>query len=120
VLLPLNRGKISYNYIPNVSEFEINGTIISLFDALSHAAQNQVVVINLGQRDGMGRGDILGIEKFGGIIRDVYGPRSVEAVILPNARIGIIMIFKVFDRVSYGLILESTRAVQVGDLVTNP
>ncbi len=120
VLLPLNRGRISYNYIPNVPELEINGTIISLFDALSHAAQNQVIVINLGQRDGMERGDILGIKKFGGIIRDVYGKKSEEVVILPDTRIGIAMIFKVFDRVSYGLIMESTRAVQVGDIIANP
>ena len=120
VVLPLNRGKISHNYVPRVSEFGFDGSIISLFDALSHAAQNQVIVINLGQRDGMERGHILGINKHGGIIRDTVSKAPDDTVKLPDTRIGITMIFRVFDRVSYGLIMDSTRVVQVGDIVTNP
>ncbi|MEM7294930.1 MAG: LysM peptidoglycan-binding domain-containing protein, partial [Pseudomonadota bacterium] len=109
VLLPLNRGRISHNYIPRVPELDFSGSIISLFDALSHAAQNQVVVINLGQRDGMDRGDILGIEKAGAVVRDTVTEEAEDTIKLPDTRIGIAMIFKVFDRVSYGLIMESTR-----------
>ncbi|MEM7206557.1 MAG: LysM peptidoglycan-binding domain-containing protein [Pseudomonadota bacterium] len=120
LVLPLNRGKISHNYVPRVPSLDFDGTIISLFDALSQAAQNQVVVINLGQRDGMERGDILGIEKRGAVIRDVVTEEAEDTVQLPDTRIGIAMIFRVFDRVSYGLIMESTRVVEVGDIITNP
>ena len=120
VVLPQNRGKISYNYVPRVPELDFNGSIISLFDALSHAGQNQVIVINLGQRDGMERGDILGIEKAGGKVLDTVTEQSDDTIDLPDTRTGISMVFKVFDRVSYALIMESTRVIQVGDIVTNP
>lgn len=120
VLLPLNRGKISHNYTPKVSDLDFDGSIISLFNALTHAGQNQVVVINLGQRDGMERGDILGIDQRGTEVRDPVTPVSNDTVKLPDTRIGITMIFRVFDRVSYGLIMESTRVIQIGDIVTNP
>ena len=120
VVLPQNRGKISYNYVPRVPELDFNGSIISLFDALSHAGQNQVIVINLGQRDGMERGDILGIEKAGGKVLDTVTEQGDDTIDLPDTRTGISMVFKVFDRVSYALIMESTRVIQVGDIVTNP
>lgn len=120
VLLPLDRSVIGADYVPHVSELSFDGTIISLFDALGNAAQNQVVVINLGKRDGIERGDILGIEEFGGSIRDDIREGLTELVDLPDTRIGIAMVFRVFDRVSYGLIMESTRVVQVGDIITNP
>ena len=120
VLLPLNRGRISYNYTPKVSDLDFDGSVISLFDAITHAGQNQVIVINLGQRDGMERGDILRIDQRGDTIRDVVTPETNDTVKLPNTRVAITMIFRVFDRVSYGLIMESTRVVQKGDIVTNP
>ena len=120
VLLPLNRGKISYNYTPKVSDLDFDGSVISLFNALTHAGQNQVIVINLGQRDGMERGDILRIDERGETIRDTVTPAANDTVKLPDTRVGVTMIFRVFDRVSYGLIMESTRVVQKGDIVTNP
>ena len=66
------------------------------------------------------RGDILGIEKHGDTIRDTVSEDPEDSVKLPDTRIGITMVFRVFDRVSYGLIMESTRVINVGDIITNP
>ena len=118
-LLPLDRSKLGYNIVPRQPELPLDGLIISLFDAISHVGQNQVVVINLGQRDGMSAGDVLAIERRGGSIVDRYSGVEEDVVDLPDTRIGVLMVFRVFDRVSYGLIVQSTRATHLNDAVTN-
>ncbi|HEX7027752.1 MAG TPA: LysM peptidoglycan-binding domain-containing protein, partial [Gammaproteobacteria bacterium] len=51
-ILPADSGRISHNFIPKAPSTRVEGQIIALVDAISHAAQRQVVVINLGEQDG--------------------------------------------------------------------
>jgi hypothetical protein len=118
-LMPRDRGNLTHNYVPRLPELGFDGTVISLFDAITHVAQNQVVVINLGQRDGMEVGDVLAVERRGGTIEDRFSGVKDDTVDLPNTRTGVVMVFRVFDRVSYALIMESTRTVRINDNVTN-
>jgi hypothetical protein len=46
--------------------------------------------------------------------------RSSRAVKLPDARSGLLMVYRVFDRVSYALIMESDGPVYLLDQVQNP
>jgi hypothetical protein len=39
---------------------------------------------------------------------------------LPNERNGLVFVFRVFDKVSYGLVMQSQRQVSVGDAATRP
>ena len=39
---------------------------------------------------------------------------------LPEERAGTIMIYRPFERLSYGLVMEATRAMHVNDRVKNP
>ena len=119
VLLPLDRGKVAHDYIPRVPDLGFDGRVISLFDAVAQSGQNQAIAINIGQRDGLEIGDILAIERDKGTTVDRYGSGR-ETVALPRERSGIIMIIRAFDRVSYGLIMESTHPIHLDDLVTNP
>lgn len=119
-ILPAESGKISHNFIPKAPEIEVEGQIIALVDAISHAAQRQIVVINLGERQGMEPGTVLAIEQTGGEIRDPYARKVNSTITLPNTRAGLLMVFRVFDQVSYGLILDSTRTVHTNDIVRNP
>jgi hypothetical protein len=45
---------------------------------------------------------------------------SSPAIRLPPERYGVVFIFRTFNTVSYGLVMESTRPVQGGDIVQNP
>lgn len=119
-ILPPDSGKISPNFIPKAPETEVEGQIIALVDAISHAAQRQIVVINLGEQHGMEAGTVLAIEQTGGEARDPYARKGSRMVSLPNTRAGMLMVFRVFDQVSYGLIMSSTRAIQTHDIVRNP
>lgn len=119
-ILPADSGRISHNFIPKAPRTEVRGQIVALVDAISHTAQRQIVVINLGEQDGMEPGTVLGIEQTGGRVRDPYANGGSSTVTLPNTRAGLLMVFRVFDQVSYGLIMNSTRAVQTHDIVRNP
>ena len=45
---------------------------------------------------------------------------SGDASKLPDERYGLVMVFRTFDRASFGLVMQSSRPVAVNDLVTDP
>jgi hypothetical protein len=119
-ILPAEKGRISYNFIPHPPSSNMSGQIIALIDAISHTAQSQVVVVNIGEGDGIDVGTVLAIDQAGVVIRDPYGKRGDRNVKLPDTRAGLLMIFRVFENVSYGLIVDTTRTVHLYDIVRNP
>jgi hypothetical protein len=84
-----------------------------------NAAQNQVVAINRGTRDGMEVGHVMAILKDGARVVD-KSDEERPLMKLPDERNGLLMVFRTFDRLSYALILEITDGVRVGDRLTNP
>jgi hypothetical protein len=50
----------------------------------------------------------VGVANTGGTIR------------LPDERNGLIFVFRVFEKMSYGLVMKSTRPIYIGDIVQNP
>lgn len=119
-LFPAEQDPTQARYIPQPPAEPVEGRIIALFDAISQVGSKQVVVINLGARAGMETGHVLAIRQSGGTVRDAYAEEPGEEVTLPPQDVGTLMVFKVFDRVSYGLIMDSTRAIHLHDTVTNP
>lgn len=120
-LMPAMSQPAKTEYIPKVPKPDLQGQIIKLFDAVSQVGQNQVVVLNLGKRDDMEIGHVLQIEQSGGTATDPFAEENeVETVQLPRQRVGTLMIFKVFDKVSYGLTLTATQAIGLHDFVRPP
>jgi len=97
-----------------------DGRIVSVYgNAVQFAAQNQVVAINKGARDGIESGHVLAILKNGETIVDRTGGAK-ETLKLPNERIGLLMVFRPFEKVSYALVLEINDTPKAGDLLVNP
>jgi hypothetical protein len=120
-LLPTDKSKIDNLYFPRLPEQDISGKIIHLPDALFGVAKLQVAVINKGSRDGVDTGHLLATYSSGKYFKDAFDPDGRnDDIILPDIRSGLMMIFKTFDHVSYGLILESTRVIHNNDLVRTP
>jgi hypothetical protein len=65
-------------------------------------------------------GTVLGIDQRGDIVNDPYANEGFLPVKLPDERAGLLMVFRVFERVSYGLIMETARPVHLYDMVRNP
>uniref|UniRef100_C5CQE4 Peptidoglycan-binding LysM n=1 Tax=Variovorax paradoxus (strain S110) TaxID=543728 RepID=C5CQE4_VARPS len=108
------------SYVPRAPSSQVEGRIISVYgNAVQFAAQNQVVAINKGTRDGIDSGHVLAILKNGETILDRTGARK-ETIKLPNERIGLLMVFRPFEKVSYALVLEITDTPKAGDFLVNP
>lgn len=102
---------------PSSPEQEVNGVILAVEGGVSQVGKLDVVVINRGRREAMKIGDVLAVYKRGGELRDrVKG----DTVVLPDERAGLLMIFRTFEKVSLGLVLEAERPLAVKDLVRNP
>ena len=127
-LMNTDTSEITHLYYPKLPTQDVDAQVISLFDAISGVASYQMVVINRGQDDGMEIGHILATYYRGGEALDKYMARkTVErgkekhlTVTLPDERSGLMMLFRVFDKVSYGLILESSRTIRKFDVVKKP
>ncbi len=115
---------IPLNFFPKAPDYEVDGRIISVVDGVSLIGQYQVVVINRGARDGVAPGDVLSVYQAGDVVRDRYAGgfrvSGGEKVKLPDEEAGTIMVFKVYDRIGYGLVMEATEAIHVLDAVRNP
>lgn len=115
------------NFFPKSPDYEIDGRIISVVDGVSLIGQYQVVVVNRGSRDGLAPGDVLDVFQTGQTVKDRFAGGGFlsastggETVKLPDEQAGTVMMFKVYDRIGYGLVMEATSAIRVLDSVKNP
>ena len=108
------------SYVPHAPLEKIDARIVSVYgSAVVNAAQNQVVVINRGTRDGVENGHVLAIMKDGARLIDKTDAART-ALKLPDERNGLLMVFLTFEKLSYALVLEITSGVKVGDRLVNP
>lgn len=109
------------SFAPHAPAQDVNAVVVSLYGTgvASNAAQAQVVAINKGAQDGMERGHVLDIMQAGRMDVDKTDGSKTD-IRLPDEENGALYIFRVFNRVSYGLILSSKRPVRVGDHAIKP
>jgi hypothetical protein len=107
------------NYAPHAPQGVVDGQIVSLYGDALTAGQNQIVSLNRGAADGMERGHILALVRNGDRIVDKTDP-SKPVIKLPDERHGLLFVFRVFDRMSYALILSVQQPVSAGDRFTQP
>jgi len=108
---------VPLNFFPRSPSAEINGRIVSVVDGVTQIGQYQVVVINRGTNDGLSVGDVLSVFQTGEVVKDRIGGGTVK---LPDEESGTLMVFKTYDRISYGLVMEASQALHVLDTVRNP
>lgn len=114
---------IPLNFFPKAPDIDVDGRIISVVDGVSLIGQYQVVVMNRGARNGLAPGDVLTVFQAGEVVTDRFGGNSFvggEKVTLPDEEAGTVMVFKVYDRIGYGLVMEATSDIHVLDAVRNP
>lgn len=116
-LLESEEDNYDLNFIPRSPETEMNGRIISVFDGVSQVGQYQIVVLNLGERDGIETGHVLSVFQAGETIRDQVTDDPKDMVTLPDEHAGEAMIFKTYEKVSYAIVMKATRAIHLLDKV---
>jgi len=108
---------IPLNFYPRAPSSAIDGRIIAVVGGVTQIGQYQVVVLNRGTRDGLSVGDVLTVFQTGETIEDRFAGGKVR---LPDEAAGTLMVFKVHDRIGFGLIMEATQAIHIHDTVRNP
>ena len=116
-LLPSEERAIDAIFYPSAPENDIQGKVIDVEDGVSQYGPMNVVLIDKGKREGLEIGNVLAIYQTGETIKD---PVTGETVKLINERAGLLMIFNVFEKTSFGLVLESDRPLSVGAMVRKP
>lgn len=113
-------GDIEFpTYQPHAPERQVKGRILRSSEELSMSelGPTSIVILSLGEREGLENGNVLRILHHGGKRID---PVTRKRYQLPDEDSGLLMIFKTYPKVSYGLVLNSVRPVQAGDFVVTP
>jgi hypothetical protein len=132
-LVTANDEATPVNFTLRAPSSDIHGRIIAAVGGTDLIGQFQVVAINRGKSHGLAAGNVLAVDSAGGTVRDLYrGGRSISTmgsgigssfapvVKLPEERTGTALVFRVYDRMSYALILGASDTIHVRDVVRNP
>jgi hypothetical protein len=104
-------------YVPKAPSRPIEGRVIAGADGtVSEMGTYSVVILNRGARDGLEVGHVLGLFRSEGTI----AVSATESLRLPEQRYGLVLVFRVFERMAYGLVMKSNRPVNVLDTFRNP
>ena len=108
------------NFVPRAPQSVQTGQIVSVYgNAVNFAGQNQVVTINRGTSHGIERGHVLALQRESNLVTDTTDTTRPQ-IRLPGERNGLMIVFRTFDKVSYGLVLQISDSVKVGDRFINP
>lgn len=107
-----------HTYLPHAPKNQVRGQVISSFNGVSESGQYYIVTINRGTSNGLERGHVLQVYRQGRIVEKEDKTEPTRRT--PAEQYADLMLFRVFDRVSYGLIMRSAEAVHIGDEVREP
>lgn len=116
-LMPLTKDVGLPHYLPTSPKSDVRGQILQAQGGVSELGPYSVVVISLGAREGLIEGNVLRIMRHRGMQLD---PVKGSMYALPDEETGLLMAFKIFEKLSYALVLKATRAVHVFDVVQRP
>ncbi|MDK1290261.1 LysM peptidoglycan-binding domain-containing protein [Pseudoalteromonas umbrosa] len=123
----------------------VDGTIIASSSQHSEFGPMSVVVLNVGSKQQLVEGSVLDIlrqsptvverggtpkyledssslDKLVGEIGSWFGEENSENSTvwhMPSEKVGELMLFKVYDNISYAMVMKTTQPAQIGDSVTN-
>jgi hypothetical protein len=112
------------SYAPHAPGTKINGRIMSIYGSgrVGEAGPQAIITVNRGRANGIEVGHVLALYNRGGTVRDMSKPQGSEnsTISLPDERAGLAFVFRVFDRISYALVMHVTRPVSPLDVVQTP
>jgi hypothetical protein len=118
------------NYAPHAPDQDINGRIISVYGGVTEIGKGSIVVLSKGAQDGLEIGNVLAVyrkhlSETGNdslkVKRDFEILSSTrEVVVLPEERAGLVFVFRVFEKVSYALVMRTSQPIRIFDTVKTP
>jgi hypothetical protein len=124
-LLPAGKAEVP-SYAPRAPSVPVRGRVMSLYgrDSRMNEIGNQTVIsLTVGKTQGIEVGHVVALYRPGATVADASRPKGLTSgppLTLPDERYGIAFVFRVFDRVSYALVMNMSKPVNKLDLVQNP
>ncbi len=115
-LIPAVRKLTLPYYHPKAFRQPIMIDILGAVTEMAEYGAGDVVTLSAGSDQGLEPGHVLQTMRDRGVQRD---PVTKQKYRLPIERSGIVMIFKTYKKISYGLIMSSSQGVLVNDKVIN-
>lgn len=116
LLIAPPRAALPY-YYPRPPAKHVAGRVISALNAVSEVGPYTVVALSLGKREGLEEGHVLRVMRHVGKHNDPVTRRDYP---LPDEESGLVLVFRTFDKVSYGLVMSATRPIHIHDAVVTP
>jgi len=117
-LVPIGHQEL-INYVPHRSEKDVEGRIVSVYGGEASVGTGSIVTLNRGRNDGLEIGTVLAVLHNGDTIVD-RTQAGHEKVKLPDESIGNLFVFRLFDGISYALMVSASGPVAVGDRFAQP
>jgi len=105
------------SFVPRAPDDPVSGQIVSVYRGIDQVGKLNVVALSIGKEQGLAVGNVLTVQSAD---RTIVDRETKERVVLPNETIGELIIFRVFDRIAYALVVSASEAITVGATVKNP
>lgn len=102
---------LSDEIVPHKSNYTIDGKIIGLYDAMSATGANNTVVLNKGSRDGVEVGTVFNVTDGHSFVDPNSSDDDPKYLVAPEQMIGELLVYKVYDKVSFALITDSSQEI---------
>jgi nucleoid-associated protein YgaU len=102
-------------YLPRAPETKISASVISIYGGVSQGGQNSIITLSKGADDGLQSGHVLALYRKGEDVKF-----EGDDYTLPDERYGLVFVFRVFNRVSYALVMQTKLPVQLLDRANTP
>lgn len=107
------------SFVPHRPDQSVEGKVVSIYGGVDEAGKYAVVALNQGKGNGLEIGHVLAL--YRNRVSEGYDDDGKRVKTpLPEERYALAFVFRVFDRIAYALVMESTRSVIVGDSARNP
>lgn len=128
LLMPVDRRPFDLSFQPRAPKsVPADMRVLAHTDRLLYGGPKDVVALSAGARDGVENGQVYGIYRPGERVRDdvehkyrIAADRERNKVKLPDEFVGHVMIFRTFDKMSYGLVMDGIRPVRLEDRLRQP
>jgi hypothetical protein len=98
----------------------IKGRVIGIYGGVGDGGRHSNISLSRGKQDGLEVGHVLAAYRAGAVVTNRFKDDEPETIRLPDERYGLVFVFRVFDRVSYALVMDVNRPLSPGDVLRTP
>jgi len=113
----LKQQSLPFYYPKPTSDDDVTGSILMTENEATELGAMSVVAVNFGEREGVQAGDVCRILSQEMTRKD---PFDGSKYVIPEEKIGLALVFRTFEKVSYALVTDSSRQVTPGDKLVSP